>query len=348
MTKAGAFGGGVIRFALRFGGYRIRRVYRKRPLHLALVGSATYFPVSMAGKGEVERGAIPKPAARVPSVNPFEFLDYRAYLRAHYHAEKERRPAFSHRFFSRQAGLKSPNFLKLVMDGERNLGPETVPKFIKALGLVGEAAAFFADLVAFNQADTVAEKNRAFERISASRRFRMAKRIDGDLFRYLSYWYYPAIRELAARSDFQESPKWIASQLRPKVTPAEAGAALNLLLSLGLLVRDGGTGRIVRGEPTLTTDHQVRSLGARNFHRQMLERASDSIETVKAVHRDLAALTVCVSTETAAVVKDRIHKFREELTQICDADAGSSGAVVYQLNIQWFPLSAIPGEEGGT
>lgn len=281
-----------------------------------------------------------------PSVNVFEFLDYRAFLRAYYAAEKVRRPAFSHRFFSRQAGLKSPNFLKLVMDGERNLGAETVPKFIHAIGLTGEAASFFADLVTFNQAETVAEKNRAFERISASRRFRSAKRIEGDLFRYLSHWYYPAIRELAARSDFQESAKWIASQLRPKIAPADAQSALNLLLSLGLLVRDEKTGKIVRGEPTLTTDHQtVRSLAVTNFHRQMLERASDSIESVKPIHRDLAALTVCVSPETAAVVKERIHRFREELTQICDAD--TAGNVVYQLNVQWFPLSAQPGEEDG-
>ncbi len=289
---------------------------------------------------------IPRTPAleRVASVNVFEFLDYRAFLRAYYTAEKARRPAFSHRFFSRQAGLKSPNFLKLVMDGERNLGSETVPKFVHAIGLTGEAASFFSDLVVFNQADTVAEKNRAFERISSSRRFRSAKRIEGDLFRYLSHWYYPAIRELAARSEFQENAKWIASQLRPKISPADAQSALNLLLSLGLLVRDEKSGKIMRGEPTLTTDHQtVRSLAVTNFHRQMLERASDSIENVKPIHRDLAALTVCVSAETAAVVKERIHRFREELTQICDAD--TAGNVVYQLNVQWFPLSAQPGEE---
>jgi len=288
-----------------------------------------------------ESKGVPRAA---PSVNVFEFLDYRAFLRAHYSAEKARRPAFSHRFFSRLAGLKSPNFLKLVMDGERNLGPETVPKFVHAIGLTGEAASFFADLVTFNQADTVAEKNRAFERISASRRFRSAKRIDGDLFTYLSHWYYPAIRELAARPDFQENAKWIAAHLRPKIPASDAQAALNLLLSLGLLVRDEATGKVVRGEPTLTTDHQtVRSLAVTNFHRQMLERASASIESIKPQHRDLAALTVCVSPDTAAIVKDRIHRFREEITQICDAD--TKGTVVYQLNVQWFPLSAVPGEE---
>jgi len=170
-----------------------------------------------------------------------------------------------------------------------------------------------------------------------------ARRIDGELFAYLSHWYNPAIRELAARDDFQEEPRWIAAQLRPRISPAEAAEAMKLLLSLGLLVRDAKSGRVERGEPTLTTEHEVRSLGAAAFHRQMLERAAQSIETVPAAQRDLAALTVCVSAETAALVKQRIHQLREALTELCDAD--TKGSTVYQLNIQWFPLS-LSKEDG--
>ncbi|HVZ36931.1 MAG TPA: DUF4423 domain-containing protein, partial [Polyangiaceae bacterium] len=164
-----------------------------------------------------------------------------------------------------------------------------------------------------------------------------ARRIDGDLFAYLSHWYNPAIRELAARADFNEDPRWIAARLQPRISPAEAAGALKLLLSLGLLVRDPNTGRVLRGEPTLTTEHEVRSLGAAAFHRQMIERAAESLESVPAAQRDLAALTVCISPETAARVKERIHQFREALTELCDSDV--AGAVVYQLNVQWFPLS---------
>ena len=276
-------------------------------------------------------------------VSVYDFLDHRAYLAAYYQAAKRTRPSFSFRLFSKLAGLRSPNFLKLVIDGERNLGADSVGRFSQALGLAGADAEFFADLVAFGQAQTLADKNRAFERIAASRRFRAARRIDGELFAYLSHWYNPAIRELAARDDFQEEPRWIAAQLRPRISPAEAAEAMKLLLSLGLLVRDPNSGRAVRGEPTLTTEHEVRSLGAAAFHRQMLERAAQSIETVPAAERDLAALTVCVSAETAALVKQRIHQFRETLTQLCDADA--KGSTVYQLNIQWFPLS-LSKEDG--
>jgi len=270
-------------------------------------------------------------------VSVYDFLDHRAYLAAYYQAAKRTRPSFSFRLFSKLAGLRSPNFLKLVIDGERNLGADSVARFTQALGLEGADAEFFSDLVAFGQAQTLAEKNRAFERIAASRRFRAARRIDGELFAYLSHWYNPVIRELAARDDFQEEPRWIAAQLRPQISPAEAAEAMKLLLSLGLLVRDPSTGRVARGEPTLTTEHEVRSVGAAAFHRQMLERAAQSIDTVRGQERDLAALTVCVSAETVALVKQRIHQFREALTELCDAD--TKGSTVYQLNIQWFPLS---------
>ncbi|HWZ87442.1 MAG TPA: TIGR02147 family protein [Polyangiaceae bacterium] len=276
-------------------------------------------------------------------VSVYDFLDHRAYLAAYYQAAKRTRPSFSFRLFSKLAGLRSPNFLKLVIDGERNLGADSVGRFSQALGLEGADAEFFADLVAFGQAQTLADKNRAFERIAASRRFRAARRIDGELFAYLSHWYNPVIRELAARDDFQEEPRWLAAQLRPRISPAEAAEAMKLLLSLGLLVRDPDTGRVLRGEPTLTTEHEVRSLGAAAFHRQMLERAAQSIDTVPAAQRDLAALTVCVSSETAALVKQRIHQFREALTELCDAD--TAGSAVYQLNIQWFPLS-LSKEDG--
>lgn len=269
--------------------------------------------------------------------NVFEYLDYRAYLRAYYDAAKRTRAGFSFRTFSKRAGLKSPNFFKLVMDGERNLGPETVPKFADALRLEQSERDFFADLVAFAQAPSSMEKNRAFERLASSRRFRSARRIDGMVLSYLSQWYHPAVRELAAREDFREEPAWVASMLRPSITAVQSADSLKLLIELGLLVRDPSSGRLVRGEPTLTTEHEVSALGAASFHRQMMQRASDGIDQIPRSLRDLAALTVCVSPETAQKVKERIHQFRESLAELCDSDTKCS--VVYQFNVQWFPLS---------
>src|SRR5689334_10233731 len=87
-------------------------------------------------------------------VSVYAFLDYREYLRAYYQAAKRVRPSFSFRLFSRLAGLRSPNFLKLVIDGQRNLGADSTARFAQALELNGADAEFFSDLVAFSQADS--------------------------------------------------------------------------------------------------------------------------------------------------------------------------------------------------
>jgi uncharacterized protein (TIGR02147 family) len=285
-----------------------------------------------------------RPKSRAPAeVNVFDFLDYRAYLRAYYEAAKRRPAGFSFRTFSKRAGLRSPNFFKLVIDGDRNLGQESVPKFADALGLDGEARDFFADLVAFEQAANSAERNRVFERIAASRRFRTARRIDGMLHDYLSHWYHPVIRELATHPDFRDDPAWLSRMLRPSITVKQAAHSLELLLELGLLARNVESGRFELREPTLTTEHEVSALGAANFHRQMLQRAIESIDTVPSALRDLAALTVCVGPNRATEVKRRIHQFREAMTELCDAE--TEGTIVYQLNVQWFPLTRTDGGE---
>lgn len=273
----------------------------------------------------------------LPSV--YEYVDYRRFLADHYKARKRLDKKFSFRFFARRAGLSSSNFLKLVMDGKRNLGATTIDKFVTALRLEPDEATFFADLVAFDQAETVVERNRAFDRVAANRRFRRARRLEGPLFRYLTRWYYPAVRELAGRADFKEDPAWVAKQLTPAITVQQARSALKTLQELGLLVADE-SGRLVRGETSLTTGHEVRSVVIPAYHRQMIERAADALERVVPDERDMSALTVCIKAATLADLKERIHRFREEMLERCDRE--EEPEQVYQLCIQLFPLSKPP------
>lgn len=266
----------------------------------------------------------------------FEYIDYRAFLGDYYDAAKDNVSAFSYRYFARIAGYSSPSFLRHVIRGERNLSTESVEKFSGALGLDEEEAEFFRALVDFDQAETNQDRRRAFEAVASSRRFRQARRIDSALFEYLSHWYYPAIREMIARPDFVEDPAWIAGQLQPNIEPEQAAQALEILFELELVVRAEG-GQLRRGDPSLSTGHEVRSLAVASYHRQMLERAGDSIELIDRRWRDLAAMTVCISPDTAAEIKQRIHEFREVILELCDRDAAPR--IVYQFNSQLFPLS---------
>lgn len=270
----------------------------------------------------------------VPDI--FEYVDYRGFLRDWYAAGKEHTRYVSYRWLARRAGFSSPSYLRHVMHGERNLGPESVESVVQALGLGEDEGRYLRDLVDFNQAETQDTKSDAFERVASHRRFRKARRIDEGLYRYLSHWYYPAIREMSARPDFVAEPGWIATRLLPPIEPSDAERALDTLFDLGLLVR-GEDGEVSRAEPTLSTEHEVQNLAVENYHHQMLERAGGSIRLARAEQRDLAAMTVCISLETIDELKARVHVFRERLLELCDSDPKPE--VVFQINTQLFPLT---------
>lgn len=271
--------------------------------------------------------------------NIFEYLDYRAYLRDTYEAGKDNVSAFSYRYLARRAGFSSPNFIKLVMDGDRNLGGDSAGRVAKAFSLDADETRFFERLVDLDQAESTEDRNEAYAAVAASRRFRNARRIEHDMFEYLSHWYYPAIREMAARADFQEDPGWVASQLFPSVRKRDVAKALDVLFRLGLLVRSDD-GEITRGDPSVTTGHEVAALAARNYHHQMINRAHDSIEGCPRDFRDVSALTVCVSMDVVAELKEHTQRFREKMLDLCDRS--ESPEHVYQLNIQLFPLTKPP------
>lgn len=269
-------------------------------------------------------------------VNVFEYLDFRQYLRDYYQDCKAHEYGFSHRAFSRRAGLRSTNYLKLVMDGERNLTPEMADQFARACGLQNRAADYFSELVAFNQAASAKERNRCYERLARFKQYREIHRLDAAQAAYHSTWYLPALRELTARDDFSEDSKWIARTLRPKVTPSQAKKALATLLELGLVERDKA-GRIRQVKSLVTTG--VGPLGHHvvDYHRTMLQRAADALEEVPRDQREISSLTLCVSDAVMQDLKERIREFRRELLQIAELE-GKPERVV-QINFQLFPLS---------
>ena len=113
----------------------------------------------------------------------FKYLDHRRYLKDYYREQKEKRGStFSFRTFARAAGLSSPNFLKLVMDGKRNLGPDGIARFGKALRLNKEETTYFENLVHFNQASTDDERNEWYKRLSTSKKYREIREIEKNYF----------------------------------------------------------------------------------------------------------------------------------------------------------------------
>ena len=270
------------------------------------------------------------------SVDVFAYRDYRQFLRAYYDAGRTSGQAVTLRAFSKRAGLRSPNYLKLVMDGERNLTPPMAARFADAAGLRAEAAEYFCELVAFNQAKTASERSRAYERLRRFPRYRQVYKLDAAQEAYHSSWYLPALRELVAHKSFKEDPKWIARQLMPAISPREAERALATLLELGLLERTS-EGKLVQRDPLVETPDGPLGHHVVNYHRSMLERAAAALDGVPRAEREIAALTLCLSRDQQSELKQRLERFREELLQLYTT--GPDATRIVQVNLQMFPLS---------
>lgn len=271
--------------------------------------------------------------SRAP-VDVFRFRDYREFLAAFYaHAKAA---GSSYRGFARAAGLGAPNYLKLVIDGKRNLSKEMAGRFAAACRLNAESTEYFELLVAFNQADTDAERNVLHERLSRFARFRSAQRLDVAQHEYHSSWFIPVVRELVSCPGFNEDAAWIAAQLQPAISEKEALHALDVLERLGLLER-GENGQLVQASRAVTTGQQASGLHIRNYHAEVLQRAVRAMHELPAEERYISALTLSGSAATWAEVMRRVIAFRQELVALCDADPAPSRVI--QLNLQLFPLT---------
>ncbi|MEQ1501861.1 MAG: TIGR02147 family protein [Myxococcota bacterium] len=271
----------------------------------------------------------------------YRYLDYRAFLRDWFAARQAKDPQFSRRQFARLAGRSSPGFLTEVTDGGRQLTAPVVTAVAQALDLSRAESEFFEALVQLDQAEDTRTRNHAWDRISAVRAFQEARKIEGASFRYLSSWWFPVVRELAHRADFQPDPAWIAKRVRPVITEAQARQALETLEALGLLVRSDGD--LVPVDAVVATAHEVGSLAVHNYHTGMLERAIESIDRFPAEERHLVAATVSVPASLVPKLKQELNAFQQRILDLC-AQFDEPVDQVLQIHLVLFPLSDRAGE----
>lgn len=274
---------------------------------------------------------------RAAPIDVLDYLDYRAFLRDVYVDRKKTR-GFSFRAFSKRAGLRSPNYFKLVMDGVRNLTDGMAVRFAAALGLKDEAAEYFTELVRFNQATTMAQRNLCYSRLTGFRGYRKAQPLELAHAAYHSQWYLPAIRELVTHHAFKEDPKWIASIMMPPIKEKEAAEGLAVLLELGLL-KPGAKGKLEQSDARVSTGPETRGLHITNYHRMMMHKAAESIDLVRSGDRDISSLTLCLGGDGLRRLKDRVVRFRKELVELSILE--DAPEQVIQLNFQLFPLTRM-------
>jgi uncharacterized protein (TIGR02147 family) len=157
--------------------------------------------------------------------------------------------------------------------------------------------------------------------------------MDLDQFEVIADWHHYAILSLLEVPRSKFDAKWIANRLG--INPLEAQYAMERLQRLGLVAFSRGrwrqTGKSIKVENNISTP------ATRRFHRQLLERAIQSLENDPISTRDFSSITFAMDASQVQYALERIRRFRRDLCKELEERAEPNE--VYQLMVQIFPLS---------
>jgi uncharacterized protein (TIGR02147 family) len=264
------------------------------------------------------------------------YSDYRVFLKEYYETHKAANPNFSFRFLSQKAGINSSAFYKYIMDGKRNLTKTTILKTCMALRLKDKDAEYFENLVFFNQAKTIKEKNSYFDNLTKLRGNYDTRKVKEDQFAFYGEWHHSALRELLECQRFTGDYQALADRLTPAITAKQAEESLALLARLGMAKKDA-QGRWRQSDPVLTTDGQVDAKVVVEFQQKMIRLGLEAFEKAKTEERLMSSTTFGISEETFDLFKKKIRDMKAEFLELARLDQKPSRA--YQLNLNLFPLS---------
>jgi uncharacterized protein (TIGR02147 family) len=273
---------------------------------------------------------------QIAKPNIYQYVDYRKFLSDYYSENKQRNSAFSFRFFGKQTGMKSFNYLKLVFEGKRRLTETFFQPFCKAMKLNSAEQAYFHALIKFNEEKNAREKESLLLELISLRPKTDTFILDNARMRLCTEWYYIPLLELTESEDFQPNPEWISRQLG--ISTAKIKKALRELVKLEMLDEKNGSYR--KAKHIAYTQDEVSNLLIKIYHRKNLERASQLVLDQEVSEREFQSITFSVDAEKLQTLKGMVKSFKDHVLDFLEAPR-AKGKQLYQLNVQMFRVAPV-------
>ena len=265
-----------------------------------------------------------------------DYKDYRQFLQDYYVFKKSHRKGFSYRQFSQLAGLKSPNYLQLVMRGERNLSEEMAENVGLAMGLKVAEKRYFISLVRQENAKTDDELRKAQSEGLIALKKLVAKYLNKEAEGVLSQWHHLVVRELTALEDFESDGKWISKKLGGLIDEEAAEESLRLLLRAGFIKQEKS--RFIPTDPVIDSgDETFTHLKMSHFHAQTLRMWAKALPEKNPKNLELGVLTLSLPKEKIPQLQSKIRDFQDEILGMLKSETASD--TVVQIGTYLVPLT---------
>lgn len=274
-----------------------------------------------------------------------EFVDYRKYLAADYEYQQsitqDRLRPYSYSDFSAAANIKSPNYLKLIIEGKRNLSREMCQKFSRALKLSRSQSKEFELLVLYCQEKDPMQRNRCLKQLSdyRSQKLMDAGLIDASTWNQVADWLVWVLYAMVDQEGVDFRPAKLIPLLGGQVNEAQVEQALSRLIAAGDIEVNRETGEARKVAQAMGPKDIPPEL-VRKVQSELIYLGLESLHRHGPQDREVSGFTASMTAKEFEWTRFELRKLRKQLQkQIAINREQSPGERVYQVNIQLFPLS---------
>lgn len=287
-----------------------------------------------------------KMPAMVEAPQVVNYLDFRKFLGDYYLYRREIskndiRP-YSYAVFSAAANIKSPNYLKLIIEGRRNLSDEMISKFAKAMGLSKDHADEFRLLALYGQASDPAERNMHLKALNEKRVDSKLKsgEIDQKTWEKVPSWITWILYSLVDQKDVSFEPEKLRDLLRNKASLDELQVAVGSLIQAGEIVKDPQTGEMKKARSLMESAEDVPVALVRKLQAELMYLGLESLFQDAPTEREFGSATMALTKQEFEEIRFQLRKLRKETQKnIGVKRLTTKGDRVYQLNLQLFPIT---------
>lgn len=240
------------------------------------------------------------------------------------------------RAFARDLGVSAPH-LSQVIKGTKTFSSESARKIASILKLNREESEYFGLLVQIDHSDSDRD-----QLISNAKQFRERNSVkvqEADQLEMIKEWYHIPILEMIYLTDFNYKAPDLAKRLG--ITAFQAENALSRLCRLGLLKLQGV--EYIKSDTNIVFRSPKRHEAFKAFHCEMIDKASQAVESKAIEERVIASQTFCMDVELLDEAKTIIREFSRKMTDLFAKSKKYNE--VYQLNVQFFGLSETEDEK---
>lgn len=276
----------------------------------------------------------------IETPNIFESHDYREFLIQWFNYLKQHH-SISMRTISTASRL-AVGYLPMVLSGKRPLTDKVLNDIQPHIHMDNKAFDFLKCLRDLNEANSQEKMANAYSKITSFSQYKKENNKELEAHKLLSAWYYTAILEMAKSDDFKLDAKHIQRQLKRKVPIKSINLAIEFLLQAKFIKSDLN-GKVTVLQKSLECHGGVFKISMGEFHRQMLELATESIHNTDREHRNLVTHTMAISEEQINEVNQVLNEALDKIKKI--GDQTNKSDEVYQISLLNFPLTNSKGNK---